>query len=117
MILLLGTEKDVYKRQVVFCQYHMAMNKDLGYNPERVVMGWKKLGSNRQNAKSFFMNLPMVEEHGVGQQAIWRSWSGEVFNVGEGRTIKGRFEWIGDDFVPMMKIQILHCLLYTSRCV
>ena len=54
------------------------------------------------------MNLPMVEEHGVGQQAIWRSWSGEVFNVGEGRTIKGRFEWIGDDFVPMMKIQILH---------
>lgn len=38
---------------VVFCQYHMAMNKDLGYNPERVVMGWKKLGSNRQNAKSF----------------------------------------------------------------
>lgn len=39
---------------VVFCQYHMAMNKDLGYNPERVVMGWKKLGSNRQNAKSFY---------------------------------------------------------------
>lgn len=29
------------------------------------------------------MNLPMVEEHGVGQQAIWRSWSGEVFNVGK----------------------------------
>ena len=99
---------------VVFCQYHMAMNKDLGYNPERVVMGWKKLGSNRQNAKSFFMNLPMVEEHGVGQQAIWRSWSGEVFNVGEGRTIKGRFEWIGDDFVPMMKIQILHGKNVTS---
>ena len=34
--------------------------------------------------------------------------------MGEGRTIKGRFEWIGDDFVPMMKIQILHGKNVTS---
>lgn len=59
------------------------------------------------------MNLPMVEEHGVGQQAIWKLVRRGV-QCGEGRTIKGRFEWIGDDFVPMMKIQILHGKNVTS---
>ena len=53
---------------VVFCQYHMAMNKDLGYNPERVVMGWKKLGSNRQNAKSFFIILEDFYNHFISKQ-------------------------------------------------
>lgn len=92
---------------VVFCQYQMVMNKDLGYRPERVVMCWKSMGSDRQNAKSFFMNLPMVEDYGVGMQSIWSGWSGELFEVGEGRTIHGRIEWIGADFIPMMGIQIL----------
>ena len=78
-------------------------------------MGWKKLGSNRQNAKSFFMNLPMVEEHGVGQQAIWRSWSGEGCSMwGKDGLSKAGLRWIGDDFVPMMKIQILHGKNVTS---
>lgn len=93
---------------VVFLQYRMAMNKDLGYRPERVVMCWHKFGSDRQNAKSFFMNLPMVEEYGVARQPIWSGWAGDEFSVGEGRTIQGRLEWVGDDFVPMMGIQILY---------
>lgn len=92
---------------VVFSQYRMAMNKDLGYNPERVVMCWHNMGSDGQSAKSFFKNLPMVEDYGSGEQPIWTGWSGETFYVEEGKGIKSRFEWISADFVPMMGIQIL----------
>lgn len=92
---------------VVFSQYRMAMNKDLGYNVERVVMCWQNMGNDGQNAKSFYKNLPMVEDYGSGQQAMWTGWSGESFKIGEGQAIEGRIEWVTPDFVPMMGIQIL----------
>lgn len=99
---------------VVFSQYRMAMNKDLGYNPERVVMCWHKIGDKQQNAKSFFANLPMVEDYGAGTQAIWKGWSGDSFKVEEGHTIIGRIESIGSDFIPMMGIQIVRGKNITS---
>lgn len=92
---------------VVLSQYHRAMNKDLGYNSERVAMGGLAIGNDQQTAKSFFMNLPMVEDHSVGMQTIWRSWSGETFYVGEGRSFAGRLEWLGPDFIPMMGMKIV----------
>lgn len=92
---------------VVLYQYHAVLDKDLGYNPDRVVTSWCDLGNNKENAKNFFMNLPMVEDYGVAAQTICYGYSGDSFEVGGGRKVNARIDWIGIDFVPMIGIQII----------
>lgn len=53
---------------IVLGQYQTVMNKDLGYNPDRVVMCWHQFGNEEGNAKSFFKNLPMVEDYAAAAQ-------------------------------------------------
>lgn len=92
---------------VVFYQYRTVMNKDLGYNPDRVVMSWFRFGNEQGSAKSFFENLSMVEEYAVAGQQICYGYSGDSFDVGEGRKINVRMDWVGKDFIPMMGIKIV----------
>lgn len=92
---------------VVLYQYHAVMNKDIGYNPDRVVVSWFDLGNERENAKNYFMNLPMVEDYGAGAQQICYGLSGDTFDVGDNRKVNARIEWADVDFVPMIGIKIL----------
>lgn len=92
---------------IVLGQYQTVMNKDLGYNPNRVVMCWHQFGNEEGNAKSFFKNLPMVEDYAAAAQMICYGYSGDTFDVGESRMVDARVDWIGVDFVPMMGIPIL----------
>ena len=92
---------------VVLYQYHAVMNKDIGYNPDRVVSTWVDLGNDRESAKNYFMNLPIVEDYGAGAQQICYGLSGDTYDVGDGRKVNARIEWADVDFVPMIGIKLL----------
>ncbi len=92
---------------VIFYQYGTVMNKDLGYNSDRVVMCWFPFGGEQDNAKTFFKNLPMVEDYAAASQQICYGYSGDSFDVGEGRKINVRMDWVGKDLIPMMGIKIV----------
>lgn len=92
---------------VVLYQYDTIMNRDLGYNPDRMVTCWFSFGNEQDNARNFFSNLPMVESYGAASQEICKGYSGDTFVVGEGRKVNVRMDWVNKNFVPLMEIEIL----------
>lgn len=92
---------------VVLLQYHTVISRKLGYDPTRVVMCWGNVGNGYENAQKIFESLPMVEDYAAAHQVLCYGYSGDIFDVNEGQKIKIRMDWVGRDFIPMMKIKLL----------
>lgn len=92
---------------VVLLQYHTVISKKMGYDPARVVMCWADVGNGYDNAGKTFESLPMVEDYAAAQQVVCYGYSGDTFDVNGGKKITIRMDWVGRDFIPMMKIRLL----------
>ncbi len=92
---------------IVFYQYRSVMNRQLGYDPTRVVTCWANVGGSYENRMSLFSSLPMVEDYSCASQLIFGGYSGDTFNVGEGRLVNVRLDWVTRNFLSMMKIDLI----------
>lgn len=92
---------------VVLHQYQSVINRPLGYDPTHVVTCWAKVGGNYENRVAIFGGLPMVEDYACTSQLICEGYSGDTFDAGEGHKVNTRLDWVGRNFIPMMKINIV----------
>ena len=90
---------------VVMLQYYYVLNKDLGYNPKRVVVANTGFGNkeNQDYALTFFRGLPYVESVSSADSHPVYSYSGTMIQDESGQSLfSSRFCKMMEDYPKMM---------------
>lgn len=90
---------------VVMLQYYYVLNKDLGYNPQRVVVANTSFGAedNQNHALTFFRGLPYVEAVSSATSHPVYSYSGTLIQNESGQSLfSSRFCSMMEDYPAMM---------------
>ncbi len=89
---------------VVMMQYYYILNKDLGYNPKRVVVANASFGEEKGNyALNVFRNMPYVESVSSATYHPVYGYSGTIINDESGQSLfSSRYCSTLDDYPKMM---------------
>ncbi|WP_455585979.1 ABC transporter permease [Bacteroides sp.] len=90
---------------VVMMQYYYVLNKDLGYNPKRVVVASANFGGeeNRNVALNVFRDLPYVETVSSAEEHPVYGYSGTIINDESGKALfSSRYYSSLEDYPKMM---------------
>lgn len=96
---------------VVSVQYYHVLDLDLGYNPERVAIGWHGAGSaeEQESLVDYYSRLPMVEAVATSQGNPVNGYSGEAVLDESGRMrFSTRYDGWDRDYAAMMGFSLLH---------
>ena len=89
---------------IIFNQYQYVMQKDLGYNLERIVH-LPQTFDHAPNALSNFRNLPYVEEAEISKLYLWKSFSNWVTNK-KNETVPVPVNYANADFCRFMELKL-----------
>ncbi|HJF06036.1 MAG TPA: ABC transporter permease, partial [Bacteroides thetaiotaomicron] len=90
---------------VVMMQYYYVLNKDLGYDPTRVVVASASFGEeeNRNSALNIFQDMPYVESVSSASYNPVYNYSGTVINTESGQSLfSSRYCGVLEDYPKMM---------------
>ena len=91
---------------ILFAQYHYTLNKNLGYNTERLVYGFHAF-DHPQNGLSNLRNLPYVEGAENANSAIYTAWQDQAVKDNNGNTLFWpRVHYAHTDFCQMIGYQL-----------
>ena len=93
---------------VIYMQHHYVVNKDMGYNSDRVVYVQHPF-ENPANAMSNIRNLPYVEGVGFSMQKLLHfggTINVKVFQPNDGKKFNARIAQYNDDFCRFMNIRL-----------
>ena len=90
---------------VVMMQYYYVLNKDLGYDPTRVVVASASFGEeeNSNSALNIFQDMPYVESVSSASYNPVYNYSGTVINTESGQSLfSSRYCGVLEDYPKMM---------------
>ena len=95
---------------VVMLQYHHVLNKDMGYNPERIAVEYQYCDNyeTSQSVKNFYKGLPYVESVTSSRDntPLW-GYSGELMFDEAGKTLfSSRYDYVNEDYAEIMGISV-----------
>ena len=95
---------------VVMFQYHHVLNKDMGYNPERIAVEYQYCDNyeTSQSVKNFYKGLPYVESvtSSRDNSPLW-GYSGEIMRDEAGKTLfSSKYDYMNEDYAEIMGITI-----------
>ena len=95
---------------VVMLQYHYVLNKDMGYNPERIVTEYQYCPdyNTSQAVKNFYKGLTYVEAVTSSREnaPLW-GYSGELMFDEAGKTLfSAKYDYMDEDYADIMGIRI-----------
>lgn len=94
----------------VWLQYQYVMNKDTGYNPERIVMNYHEIKSweEAEKLRSFYTPLPYVEEITSSLYDPCGGYSGEIIPDEAGNSLfSTRYDYGCENYTQVMGMTIL----------
>ena len=91
---------------VVMLQYYHVLNKDVGYNPERIVAEFQYCPNyeTSQAVKHFYQGLPYVEAVSASREnsPLW-GYSGELmFDEGGNSLFSTKYDYMDEEYIEMM---------------
>lgn len=95
---------------VVMLQYHYVINKDTGYNPERVAIGVNNAytAESRSAVRHFYEGLPYVEALASSESYPSNGYSGEMIPDEAGVDLfSGRYDYTTENYVSFMGMTVL----------
>lgn len=95
---------------VVMLQYHYVINKDTGYNPERVAIGVNNAptAEAKSVARHFYEGLPYVEAVASSESYPSNGYSGEMIPDEAGVDLfSGRYDYTTENYVSFMGMTVL----------
>lgn len=90
---------------VVMAQYRYVIEKDMGYDPHRVVTAnaYFGKGEESESAFHFFRSLPYVEEISFAVSSPVQGYSGSMIQGEGGQSLfSTRISWVPEDYFQMM---------------
>ena len=95
---------------VVMLQYHHVLNKDMGYNPERIAVEYQYCDNyeTSQSVKNFYQGLPYVEAVTSSREntPLW-GYSGELMFDETGKTLfSSKYDYVNEDYAEIMGISV-----------
>ena len=95
---------------VVMLQYYHVLNKDVGYNPERIVEEYQYCPDydTSMTVKNFYQGLPYVEAVTASRDnsPLW-GYSGELmFDEGGNTLFSTQYDYMDEDYIEMMGIGV-----------
>ena len=95
---------------VVMLQYHYVLNKDMGYNPDRIVAEYQYCNNyeTSQAVKNFYKGLTYVEAVTSSSEnsPLW-GYSGELMFDEAGKTLfSAKYDYMDEDYADIMGIGI-----------
>ena len=95
---------------VVMLQYHYVLNKDMGYNPERIAVEYQYFDNyeTSQSVKNFYKGLPYVESVTSSRDntPLW-GYSGELMFDEAGKTLfSSKYDYVNEDYAEIMGISV-----------
>ena len=95
---------------IVMFQYHHVLNKDMGYNPERIVTEYQYCPeyNTSQAVKNFYKGLSYVEAVTSSREnsMLW-GYSGELmFDEGGNTLFSAKYDYMDEDYADTMGIRI-----------
>ena len=95
---------------VVMLQYYHVLNKDVGYNPERIVAEFQYCPNyeTSQAVKHFYQGLPYVEAVSASREnsPLW-GYSGELmFDEGGNSLFSTKYDYMDEEYIEMMGIGV-----------
>ena len=95
---------------VVMLQYYHVLNKDVGYNPERIVEEFQYCPNyeTSQAVKHFYQGLPYVEAVSASREnsPLW-GYSGELmFDEGGNSLFSTKYDYMDEEYIEMMGIGV-----------
>ena len=95
---------------VVMLQYHHVLNKDMGYNPERIAVEYQYCDNyeTSQSVKNFYKGLPYVESVTSSRDntPLW-GYSGELMFDETGKTLfSSKYDYVNEDYAEIMGISV-----------
>ena len=95
---------------VVMLQYHYVLNKDMGYNPERIVTEYQYCPdyNTSQAVKNFYKGLTYVEAvTSSSENSMLWGYSGELMFDEAGKTLfSAKYDYMDEDYADIMGIGI-----------
>lgn len=95
---------------VIILQYHYVINKETGYNPERVVVGlnYARNYDAHMATRNFYEQLPYVEEVSSSISNPVSGYSGEMIPDENGnRLFSTRYDYGSADYIKFMRMELL----------
>ncbi len=94
---------------MVALQYNYVMNKDLGYNPQRVATTYAKFAQDEQeSAYDFFRQLPYVEAVSASYSSPVYGYSGTFINSESGQNLfSARFDEFNHSYPTLLGMTLL----------
>ena len=94
---------------MVTLQYDYVMNKDLGYNPQRIATTYVQFAEEeRPHAYDFFRQLPYVEEVSASYSSPVYGYSGTFINTESGQNLfSARFDQFMNNYPSFMGMTLL----------
>lgn len=95
---------------VVMLQYHYVINKDTGYNPERVAIGVNNAytAESRSAARHFYEGLPYVEAVASSESYPSNGYSGQMIPDEAGVDLfSSRYDYTTENYVSFMGMTVL----------
>ena len=95
---------------VVMLQYHYVLNKDMGYNPDRIVAEYQYCNNyeTSQAVKNFYKGLTYVEAVTSSREnaPLW-GYSGELmFDEGGNTLFSTKYDYMDEEYADIMGIRI-----------
>ena len=95
---------------VVMLQYHHVLNKDMGYNPERIAVEYQYCDNyeTSQSVKNFYKGLPYVEAVTSSRDntPVW-GYSGELMFDEAGKTLfSSKYDYVNEEYAEIMGISV-----------
>ena len=97
---------------IIFNQYQYVMQRDLGYNLERIVH-LPQTFDHAPNALSNFRNLPYVEEAEISKLYLWKSSSNWITNK-KNETVPVPINYANADFCRFMELKLKEGTYHTK---
>ena len=94
---------------IILLQYHYVINKDAGYNPERIVIGYNDAQDyeGTMAAKHFYESLPYVEAVTSSIYNPTGDYSGEfVFDESGNSLFSTKWDYVGENYASFMGIGV-----------
>ena len=94
---------------MVALQYNYVVNKDLGYNPQRVATTYAKFAQDEQeSAYDFFRQLPYVEAVSASYSSPVYGYSGTFINSESGQNLfSARFDQFNNSYPTLLGMTLL----------
>jgi len=95
---------------IVMFQFHYVLNKDMGYNPERIAVEYQYCPDydTSQMVKTFYKGLPYVEAvtSSLDNSPLW-GYSGELmFDEGGNSLFSTKYDYMAEDYADIMDIRV-----------